>query len=221
MKKLFKSIYIVLFILIFSSCSEDSTGPEASNPYAYAIEAVIREINLARADPTYYAALLEEAKKNFDGLIYNDPYGEPVKTKEGIAAFDEAIEYLKASLVLPPLNEVAEISRAAQGHAEYQGSSGLTGHDGKDGSSPGDRMEKFGTFGRPSGWSENLIYGPNDDAISLVIAWIVDDGVPDRGHRINIFDKSMTQFGVGFAEHKIYGYGCVVDFANGFLPNLP
>ncbi len=97
----------------------------------------------------------------------------------------------------------------------------MTGHSGKDGSSPFDRIEKYGTFGPPYGLSENLYYGPSDNAISIVIAWIVDDGVPDRGHRTNIFNKDMTQFGIGFAEHKTYVYECVVDFAYGFIPNLP
>ncbi len=95
------------------SCGEESTGPEKINPYSYVIDAVIQEINIARTDPNKYATLLEEAKKNFDGMIYNDPYGKSIETKEGVAAFDEAIEYLKASLAMAPLNEVSGISRAA------------------------------------------------------------------------------------------------------------
>lgn len=212
---------IVLFSILFISCSEDSTGPEQSKPYSDIIKEVVQEINFARTKPIQYATILEEAMKNFDGLIYNDPYGKTITTKEGAPAFDEAIKYLKASAVLPALNEVTAISKSAQDHAEYQGVNGLTGHLGKDDSSPADRMKVYGTFAAPAGMSENLIYSPSDNARSLVIAWIVDDGVPDRGHRINMYDKDMTQFGVGFAEHKTYGYVCVVDFAYGYVPNLP
>jgi uncharacterized protein YkwD len=45
---------------------------------------------------------------------------------------------------------------------------------------------------------------------------IVDDDVPDRGHRQAIFNPDYTQAGVAFGPHPLYNWVCVVDFAGSF-----
>ena len=54
----------------------------------------------------------------------------------------------------------------------------------------------------------------------LLVGWalqlIVDDRVPSRGHRTNIFKKEFKVVGVNIGSHKRYGSLCVMDYAGGF-----
>ena len=42
---------------------------------------------------------------------------------------------------------------------------------------------------------------------------IIDDGVPDRGHRRILFSPAYTQVGVGCGPHPEWRRMCVLDFA--------
>ena len=46
---------------------------------------------------------------------------------------------------------------------------------------------------------------------------IVDSGVPNRGHRLNIFSRGYQAAGVGCARHSVYGAMCVIDFAGAIV----
>ncbi|WP_298439109.1 CAP domain-containing protein, partial [Geobacter sp.] len=62
---------------------------------------------------------------------------------------------------------------------------------------------------------ENVSYGP-DDPRTVVIQLIIDDGVPGRGHRKNIYSPAFGVAGVACAPHPVYGTACAIDFAGGF-----
>ena len=62
---------------------------------------------------------------------------------------------------------------------------------------------------------ENISYG-YPAARSIVVTLIVDQGVPDRGHRKNIFCRDFTVAGAACGPHARYGSMCVMDFAAGF-----
>jgi len=50
-----------------------------------------------------------------------------------------------------------------------------------------------------------------------VVTLIVDQGVPNRGHRHNIFCRDFKCAGAACGSHARYGTMCVIDFAGGFL----
>ena len=48
---------------------------------------------------------------------------------------------------------------------------------------------------------------------------LVDDGVPSRGHRENIFTSEFTYVGIAVAGHSQYGKCCILDYS-GLVENV-
>lgn len=174
---------------------------------------VITEMNLARTKPAEYAKFVEAHLRRFDGDKMFRDGGVNIMTQEGTAAVKEAIEFLKKAKPLPPMTPSEGLALAARDHANDTGPQGLTGHKGTDGSMPHERIQRHGKVTSTSG--ENISYGP-DEARSIVMQLIIDDGVPNRGHRKNIFSPQFKTAGVAMGKHKKYGTMCVINYADGF-----
>jgi uncharacterized protein YkwD len=174
---------------------------------------VIIETNLARADPAEYAKHLEEYRSRYKGdNIFATKRGN-MMSQEGLKAVDEAIAYLKKAKKLPPIMPSRGLSRAAKAHADDIGPEGITGHDGTDGSTSKQRIERQGKWKSTIG--ENISFGSHS-ARDVIMSLIIDDGVPSRGHRTNIFASGFKVAGVAVGKHKKYGVMCVIDYAGGF-----
>ena len=108
---------------------------------------------------------------------------------------------------LTPLIPEEDLTSVAQGHAVKSGETGHVGHK--------DMNKRFAPFrGNPyQGWAENCSYG-YQDALSIVITLLIDDGIKDLGHRKNILNESYNSVGVAIRPHKKYRVNCVIDFGN-------
>lgn len=171
---------------------------------------IVDEMNLAREHPTRYARYIEERLRYYDGKLLRLPGRIPVQTNEGLAAPKEAIRALRAMKPAPALTLSDGMSLGARDHVRDQGPAGRTGHKGSDGSYANDRVDRYGRW--IASIAENIAYGPTT-ARDVVIGLIVDDGVPDRGHRVNIFDRASRVTGVACGPHRTYRMECVIVYA--------
>lgn len=128
-------------------------------------------------------------------------------THEGIAAVDEAIHWLESHPAgLDKLHRDAGMGRACEDHVEDTGPEGLTGHLGSKGSSPYERLERYGNWkvgkGSHKGVAgENLAYSNTFSGEEFVLQMLIDDGVSDRGHRLNLMEPKWGVTGIAIGEH--------------------
>ena len=171
--------------------------------------AVVQEMSDVRVRPKDYAKYLRQLRDCFEGTLWKRPGRIPLRTEEGLAAYDEAI-------VSPvgPLRFNDGLARAARLHAQDIGPRGTLEHVGSDGSRLSQRLNRLGTW---HGLIAENIGTLEQDPRQVVIQLIVDDGVPERGHRHNLFNPDLHQAGVGSAPHRDYKVVTVIDYADGFV----
>lgn len=205
-----KSIVFFLFTILLSNISVssqesawDQWDPEVINklftsrdiPYMSEEEQkVVLFMNMARHDGALFAETfvkdyveeMQIEKNSYLRSLYRD-----LKKAEG----------------LTPLIPREDLSSVAQGHAVKSGKSGHVGHRDMD--------KRFAPLrGNPYyGWAENCSYG-YEDALSIVIILLIDDGIKNLGHRKNILNESYNSVGVAIRPHKKYRVNCVIDFGN-------
>ncbi len=171
---------------------------------------VLERINHLRQNPAAYAERLRQLRAHFRGnTLYLPGRARGQITREGVDAVEEAIAFLELQTPLPPLSRGELLGLAARDHVVVQGALGTRGHFSPDGASPGDRVERRGG-GRLVG--EDISYG-YADADDVVRQLVIDDGVPDRGHRELLFNRELRYAGVGCGSHSAYGHMCVIDVA--------
>lgn len=197
--------YLILAVL-FSGLVTAFAGPKEQK--------YVDELNLARTQPAKYADFLEQHKARFeDDMTYKLPGGGRIRTQEGLKAVDEAIGFLKKAKPIGKLALSDALSKAAEDHTKDIGKAGIVGHDGTDGSSSTDRMKRHGEWKKTCG--ENIAFGP-DEPREVVMQLIIDDGVTNRGHRVNIFNQDYKVVGISAGPHAKYGNMVTMDFAGGF-----
>ena len=174
---------------------------------------VAREINLLRADPPAYAQHLRALRAAYDGKLLRLEGRDPIRTKEGAKPLEEAIRLLERTRPLPALRWEPGLARAAEDHAADIGKRGVLDHFGAGGESPLDRVARYGILQGPGG--ENIAVAFSDPRL-VVVYLLIDDGVPDRGHRKAFVDRRYEQVGVGCGPHARFRTVCVIDFAAGY-----
>eukprot|EP01006_Ploeotia_vitrea_P061321 TRINITY_DN77787_c0_g1_i1.p1 TRINITY_DN77787_c0_g1~~TRINITY_DN77787_c0_g1_i1.p1 ORF type:complete len:364 (-),score=17.23 TRINITY_DN77787_c0_g1_i1:34-966(-) len=135
-------------------------------------------------------------------------------TREGRPAYDEAIEFLENQKPLPALAGLSVgLCLAAADLASDLGMKSLLGHKGSDDTTVDLRCGRYGKWS--GGLWEDICYGIKN-AEDIVSELIVDDGIPTRFHRKNVYREGITLVGVGMADHVVHGTVCVIVYAKGF-----
>jgi uncharacterized protein YkwD len=197
------SLFSFLFIL---SCA--LFNPARAQASEVTSAAVIHEMNLARQDPAAYAAFVEDLRAHYNGKFLVLPGQTRIFTREGLGAVDDAIRFLRSAQPLQPLTLSPGLCHGAADHcAEQVG--GQIGHG-----NPASRINRYGTWA--AAWGENISYGKTS-ARDIVLALIIDDGLPARKHRANIFASKFNYAGAAYGPHARYGSMCSIDFAGAYF----
>jgi uncharacterized protein YkwD len=197
-----------IFVLPMSMAAR----PRREKPPTYsALElGIVAEMNRARANPSAYSQSLREWRRKFRGNNARLAPGFFLQTKEGVAAVDEAIRVVENTGSAPKLRLSVGLSQAARDHVLDQGQHGAIGHHGTNRSTPFERINRYGRWQKAAG--ENISYGAST-ATAVVRDLVVDDGIPDRGHRTNVFRPDYRMAGVACGYHKTYQVMCVISYA--------
>eukprot|EP01012_Entosiphon_sulcatum_P059451 TRINITY_DN83869_c0_g1_i2.p1 TRINITY_DN83869_c0_g1~~TRINITY_DN83869_c0_g1_i2.p1 ORF type:complete len:226 (+),score=8.31 TRINITY_DN83869_c0_g1_i2:47-724(+) len=147
---------------------------------------VFVELNRVRSDPASYIPLISKKLLYLYGDTFwfpNNPVGSI--SQEGRPVYEEAMAFLATQQRVPPIRDTPiGMSLAARDHIADIGSKGGRGHQGQGNTTCGKRLNRYGHWrGR---CSEVIAYGANA-ATEILLQLIVDDGVPDRSHRIHLF----------------------------------
>ncbi|KPQ31549.1 MAG: Cysteine-rich secretory protein family [Phormidesmis priestleyi Ana] len=145
--------------------------------------------------------------------------GHPiVEVVEGVAALDEAISVLQSTRPLFPLLASNGMAQGANDHAADLGDKGLTGHYGSDGSDPFTRINRYGSWDLAVGdiAGENISYGHAPLAEWHIIQLLVDDNVPNRGHRQTLLNSKYQRIGSDCEAHREFRIVCVMTYASDY-----
>ena len=177
---------------------------------------IIKEINKVRADPYEYAEVVEKDKSYFKENILYRPYEDPLRTIEGEAAHDEAIEFLRSQEALEELEKNKLLSKACADHATDIGENGLYTHEGTNKENISTRLENYAEWDYVL--CQNLDFGGRT-AQEVVISLLTGDGDKQRTHRKNMFRNDIHFIGASCAAHKESEVVSVVAYA-GNVRNL-
>lgn len=181
--------------------------------YATLEDAVIRAINKIRTDPKSFIPFVKKYAREFNGML--TPVAcryrpSSVRTREGLAAVKEALRFLSKQKPVCALKHAKILQAAARDHTRDQGPVAATGHTGTDGK---DHNVRIARHGRAKYTGECVAYVQTDVSARIVMLLVIDDGVPDRGHRRDIFDPKYKFVGVGCGPHLKMQQQTTINFA--------
>lgn len=214
MKKYFIKISSLLFVFTILFVTLDVAGADYDSPNAF-VQEVYTELNIARTNPAEYAYYLEEAMKRFDGNVRITSDGRRIKTHEGTAPYKEAIMVMKNMKALGALSLEKGLCLAAQDLTDSHVRTGNLGFSFPDGTSIWEHRKKY-YFANGEGVA--MSYGSRS-AREVVIALLVDDGLPSRANRKTLLNSDFKYVGAGFSkgEKHPYGASCLFSFATAYL----
>jgi hypothetical protein len=150
-------------------------------------KAIIAELNRARTDPQGYAAWLETQKQYYQGMLLKLPGEQPIRTNRGLRSLEEAIAFLRKQNQLPPLSSsTALVSTAKQQITAISNDRTINNEN-------------------------NLVYNKVTPE-AIVMQLVVDDGFPERPHRLAIFSQSHQNAGIACSKIPVYNNICAIAY---------
>lgn len=171
-------------------------------------------INKARANPQEFIPHLQQMESRFEGFLMKQPGKTTLRTKEGVDAVREAIKFLGQQQPKRQLNWNNELYLAAKQHVSDTGVKGLVQHESSDGKTVKERLKQYGKI--VTCYGENLSFH-TETPMEVVLQSIVDDGVPNRGHRENLFNPEFRVMGCYSGHHKDFDHMSTIDFCAAFV----
>lgn len=200
-----KTKYIILYLIFFLFVSQHSF----SQPVWDSL--VLEKANTAK-DTRY---LKDEEKQiifytnlaRADGKLFSETYlkwymeSEAMWSNSFVQSLEQNLRDVRDLPMLVPDKYLYDIARD---HAVKSGKSGQQGHQGF--------KKRFRKLDRSYVYfGENCYYG-RDNPLVIVIRLLIDDEVPDLGHRKNMLEPLYNSIGISIMPHKTFSYNCVMDF---------
>lgn len=166
--------------------SEQSQSAAANTSPTALEPEILSEINRVRTDPQGYAQWLEEQRQYYDGILLKLPGEKPIRINKGIESLEEAIAFLQKQEPLPALStsEAKAIAATTQ-------------------------LKTFATQANNN--IDNITYG-RVTAKGIVMGLVVDDGFPDRRHRMNLLNPDIETTGIVCQGDQRYGNVCAIAY---------
>ena len=189
------------------STASTSVGATSGNPIAKASYMskdellMIDEINLIRSNPSGYIPYVQEYISH---LQRNGSFGNSIQT-----ARDLIVE-LQKTPALSTLKPSECVYNAARKHGADEKRLGRSDHMGSDGSWPWDRVLRECPSLQDG--NENLVGGPADIRRAVMLL-LVDDGIPNRGHRKTLLNPSWKYV-------ACYKVGMIGSMPNSWVQNF-
>jgi uncharacterized protein YkwD len=177
--------------------------------------AFLQEINEYRAAPEKAVAMLQDYRKLFRGMDVFLPGMVTLMTNEGVSAVDDAIRFIREVRPLPPLQPSPGLKAAARDHLLDISLHNLASHIGSNGSLPSMRISRRGVVA--NNVAENISYFTKEPR-AAVLAMLIDDGNPTRGHRKNLFSPTFNFIGLAHGDSREWGHICVLNLADKTTP---
>lgn len=107
--------------------------------------AIFRDTNRLRTDPKSFLPYLEARLSHFrENTVWTPGVKVGEITKEGPAAVQEAIDFIKTMKPVAKLRWSKEMAMACRDHVVDVGPKGATGHNNTDGTTTWQRLERYG-----------------------------------------------------------------------------
>lgn len=149
--------------------------------------------NLVRKDPKKFSEVfIDDYVANSEFYESKNPY---------VASLKRDLQTKKPAAVLQVHNT---LNKTAKDHAIYCGTSGHMGHHGFDGRSKTvAKVLKHQLFGENCGYVRT-------EALDFVMDLLIDESIPNVGHRKNILNPKFTTIGVSIQPFK-KGEFCMIQ----------
>lgn len=158
-------------------------------------KSVVFYLNLVRVNPKLFA---QTYLKNYQDTA-------PIKKSEYLKSLLQELNSIES---LEPVLPEYDLFEVAKKHATEMGLQGKTGHISLNGESYENRAINLSK--RYEKVMENCQYGYTD-GLSIVIDLLIDEDIPDIGHRKSLLNKEVKYIGVAIKKHKVYRYNCVIE----------
>ena len=172
---------------------------------------LVREVNDLRRNPAAYADKIAKNKKYFEKgtNVWKQPKSNvAIRTEEGPAAYDEAIDFLKYKAMsrneLDPSKGLTAVAKDFL--KEYQ----------RDAMAKVELEETVKRHGKFTGFFRRLVQLGADTPEFVVVSLVVGDGDKSRSYRDALLAENLNKIGVAHGDHKDYKVCSVITVCNDF-----
>lgn len=161
--------------------------------YSELVQGVLQEVNDLRRNPQFFLPRLRTFLGQYRGLLRYRPDEAPVLTQEGSAAVLQTIEALQKEREVRTCVWSEALGSAAQAQCNDLSEQGFAAQALQC------KIERCGQ------WTGKLVemvdYG-SLSAVEVVCSLLVDDGVPNREHRVSLLSPELRFIGIGCSPHR-------------------